>query len=78
MGHRGGGPGPNSWDKLAPLVDWVERGIPPESVIATHSTRGVVDNERPIFPYPDQAVYTGPAGGADDATNWVPENFSRR
>ena len=78
MGHCGGGPGPNSWDKLAPLVDWVERGIPPESVIATHSTRGVVDNERPIFPYPDQAVYTGPAGGADDATNWVPENFSRR
>ena len=27
MGHCGGGPGPNSWDKLVPLVDWVENGV---------------------------------------------------
>jgi hypothetical protein len=47
-------------------------------IIATHSTGGRVDNERPIFAYPDQAVYTGPAGGQDDPANWVWENFSRR
>jgi len=78
MGHCGGGPGPNTWDRLAPLVEWVERGNAPDALIATHSTRGVVDNERPIFPYPDQATYAGPAGGQDDPANWVSENFSRR
>jgi feruloyl esterase len=78
MGHCGGGPGPNSWDRLAPLVDWVERGVAPDALIATHSTAGVVDNERPIFPYPDQAVYTGPAGGQSDPVNWIAENFGRR
>lgn len=78
MGHCGGGPGPNTWDRLAPLVEWVERGNAPGALIATHSTRGIVDNERPIYPYPDQAMYTGPAGGRDDPANWVAENFSRR
>ncbi len=78
MGHCGGGPGPGSWDRLAPLVAWVESGIAPETIVATHSTDGVVDNERPVFPYPDQAVYTGPAGGQGDPANWIAENFSRR
>jgi feruloyl esterase len=78
MGHCGGGPGPNSWDRLAPLVEWVERGVAPDAIVATHSTGGVVDNERPIYAYPDQAVYTGPAGGRNDSANWVAENFSRR
>jgi len=78
MGHCRGGPGPDTWDRLAPLVEWVERGNPPDAIVATHSTGGVVDNERPIFPYPDQAVYTGPAGGQNDPANWVAENFSRR
>ncbi|MGB4248651.1 MAG: tannase/feruloyl esterase family alpha/beta hydrolase [Pseudohongiellaceae bacterium] len=78
MGHCSGGPGPNTWDKLPALVDWVENGIAPDSIIATHSTNGVVDNERPLCPYPQQAVYTGPVGGANDAQNWTVENFSCR
>ena len=78
MGHCAGGPGPNTWDRLPPLVEWVESGVAPDAIIATHSTDGVVDNERPIYPYPDQAVYTGPAGGENDPANWVAENFSRR
>ncbi|HSH75099.1 MAG TPA: tannase/feruloyl esterase family alpha/beta hydrolase, partial [Longimicrobiales bacterium] len=78
MGHCSGGPGPNSWDKLAPLVQWVERGEAPDAVVAQHRTDGLVDNERPIFAFPDRAVYSGPAGGQDDPRNWVPANFSRR
>ena len=30
MGHCRGGPGPNQWDKLAPLVEWVEQGKVPD------------------------------------------------
>jgi feruloyl esterase len=76
MDHCRGGPGPNSWDKLAPLVEWVENGRAPDSIIATHSTDGVVDNERPICAYPHRAVYTGPAGGQNDPANWVASNFT--
>jgi feruloyl esterase len=78
MGHCSGGPGPNTWDKLAPLVAWVERGEAPEAVIAQHRTSGAVDNERPIFAFPDRATYSGPAGGQNNPVNWVRANFRRR
>ena len=78
MGHCAGGPSPNSWVKLPPLVDWVERGIAPDAVVATPITDGVVDDERPIFAYPDLAAYSGPAGGQNDRANWVRGNFRPR
>lgn len=78
MGHCRGGAGPDTWDRLEPLVDWVERGEAPDALIATHQTNGVVDNERPICAVPQRAVYTGPAGGADEPANWVAENFTCR
>jgi len=76
MGHCRGGAGPNIWDKLAPLVDWVENGNAPDFVVATHSTDGVVDNERRICAYPELAVYSGPVGGENDPANWVESNFT--
>ncbi len=78
MGHCGGGPGPNTWDPLAPLVAWVENGTPPEHVVATHSTDGRVDNERRICAHPQVARYTGPAAGANDPSNWTEANFTCR
>jgi feruloyl esterase len=78
MGHCGGGPGPNTWDPLDALVEWVENGTAPEHVVATHSTDGRVDNERRVCAYPQVARYTGPAGGADDEANWIAANFTCR
>lgn len=78
MGHCAGGPGPNTWDKLPALVDWVENGKAPDSITAIHSSNGSVDNERLLCPYPQQSVFTGPAGGADNPVNWKAENFSCR
>ena len=78
MNHCRGGAGPDTWDRLRPLVDWVERGAAPGALSATHATGGVVDNERPICAFPERAVYTGPAGGADDPANWVAGNFTCR
>jgi feruloyl esterase len=74
MGHCRGGPGPDTWDRLAPLVEWVENGQAPESVVATHQTNGVVDNERILCPYPEQARYIG-SGDPNDRANWVAANF---
>lgn len=75
MAHCRGGPGPNEWDPLTPLVKWVEQGIAPDHVIAVHRVAGVVDNERPVCAHPERSVYAGPAGGANDRRNWVAKNF---
>lgn len=78
MGHCGGGAGPNSWDKLVPLVNWVENGIAPDAIPATHSSNGAVDNERLLCTFPQRARYVGPAGGESDRRNWVATNFECR
>jgi hypothetical protein len=78
MGHCSGGNGPDQWDALAPLVDWVENGAAPDFVVARHLTDGVVDNERRVCVYPQVATYTGPARGRNDSRNWVAENFACR
>jgi feruloyl esterase len=73
MAHCSGGPGPNSFDMLAALEQWVERGIAPDEIVATHSTNGVIDRLRPLCPYPAVAVYKG-KGDTNDATNFVCRN----
>jgi feruloyl esterase len=70
MAHCGGGEGPNDFDELAALEQWVEKGKAPDSLIASHSTAGKVDRTRPLCPYPQVARYTG-AGSSDDAGNFV-------
>jgi feruloyl esterase len=69
-GHCGGGEGPNAFDMLAPLEEWVERGKAPEHVVAAHRTGGQVDRTRPLCPYPQVAKYKG-TGSIDDAANFV-------
>jgi feruloyl esterase len=59
MGHCGGGEGPNVFDPMAALEQWVEQGRAPGSIIATHSTDGKVDRTRPLCPYPQVAKYNG-------------------
>jgi feruloyl esterase len=69
MQHCGGGPGPDTFDSLAALEKWVERGIAPDKLIASHSTGGVVDRTRPLCPYPEGARYKG-RGNPNDARNF--------
>ncbi|MBM3820359.1 MAG: tannase/feruloyl esterase family alpha/beta hydrolase [Acidimicrobiia bacterium] len=76
MGHCGGGPGCNEFDALAALVDWVEKGVAPDYLVAQHRTNDVVDNQRRVCAWPQRAVYAGPAGGASDRANWVERNFT--
>ncbi len=73
MGHCGGGPGPNSFDMLASLERWAERGAAPERILATKyrdddPRRGVL-RTRPLCPYPRAAQYRG-AGSRDDARSF--------
>jgi len=70
MGHCAGGEGPNAFDKVKALEDWVERGKAPARFEASHSANGRVDRTRPLCPYPQVARYSG-SGSSDDAANFV-------
>jgi feruloyl esterase len=75
VNHCGGGAGPNSsfaytlandvgpmdadHDILAALDRWVEHGIAPGRLIASHFTAGVADKTRPVCAYPKIARYKG-------------------
>jgi feruloyl esterase len=70
--HCGGGTTLAAFDPLRELVAWVERGTAPQAVTATgRDEAGNVTRTRPVFPYPQRAVYDG-AGSVDDAANFRP------
>jgi feruloyl esterase len=70
MGHCSGGEGPDTFDKVKALENWVERGKAPARLDASHSTNGRVDRTRPLCPYPQVARYSG-AGSINDAANFT-------
>jgi feruloyl esterase len=70
MAHCGGGEGPNQFDMLGALEQWVEQKKAPESVIAARLQDGKEVRTRPLCPYPQVAVYRG-GGSTDDAANFV-------
>jgi len=70
MGPGGAGSNaPGTFDSMPDLEAWVENGIAPASILASHLTNGVVDRTRPLCPYPAFAVYKG-TGSTDDAANF--------
>jgi feruloyl esterase len=69
MDHCSGGTGPNVFDSMRIIADWVENRNAPDKIIATHSTNGTVDRSRPLCPYPMTARYSG-QGNIDEATNF--------
>ncbi len=70
MAHCSGGEGPDTFDKIAVIEDWVERGKAPSEIVAAHHTAGKVDRTRPLCPYPQVAKYRG-SGSIDDAANFT-------
>ncbi|HWF37969.1 MAG TPA: tannase/feruloyl esterase family alpha/beta hydrolase [Candidatus Acidoferrales bacterium] len=98
MHHCGGGPGTASFgaanqgfptqydpehDIVMALDHWVESGVAPDKIIASHLTNKVADRTLPLCPYPQTQVYSG-SGDVKDAQNyrceshdfwWSLENF---
>jgi feruloyl esterase len=70
MAHCGGGEGPNVFDMVTALEQWVEQRKAPDQIIASRVRDGKVDRTRPLCPYPQVAGYKG-AGSTDDAANFV-------
>lgn len=69
MEHCRAGPGPNEFDTITPLEQWVEQGRAPDSIIAVHRTDGQVDRSRPLCVYPQREHYKG-SGDTDAAENF--------
>ena len=65
--HCRGGPGPNQFDALTAMENWVEKGIAPQSIKAENKE---LKFSRPLCPYPLVAKYTG-KGDSTDAANFA-------
>jgi feruloyl esterase len=70
VAHCRGGSGPDTFDGLSTLIDWVERGVAPDQLVAAHVTDGVVDRTRPLCPYPQVERWTG-AKDTNDAASFA-------
>jgi feruloyl esterase len=69
MAHCAGGIGPDSHDPVSAVVDWVEKGKAPESIVASRVVNNKVVRSRPLCPYPQVAKYSG-QGSIDEAANF--------
>ncbi|SFA99080.1 feruloyl esterase [Collimonas sp. OK607] len=82
MNHCVGGPATDQFDMLTPLVNWVEKGQAPDSVLANARGAGnsggvnadlpsiwSATRSRPLCAYPKVATYKG-SGSIEDATSF--------
>jgi feruloyl esterase len=61
VNHCGGGPGTSSIDAFSPLVNWVENGNAPDTILGTAPATGTPfpGRTRALCPYPAYAKYKG-------------------
>ena len=69
VAHCGGGIGPDRHDAVTAVIDWVEKGKAPDSLLASKVTDNKVVRTRPLCPYPQVARYKG-QGSIDEAANF--------
>jgi feruloyl esterase len=73
MFHCSGGPGPNTFDALTPLLTWVETSVAPQTIVATkfvNDTPPAVQMTRPLCVFPKVAKYNG-SGSTSIAANFT-------
>jgi len=83
MGHCGGGSSATVFgnagtapptidaahDVLKALDNWVDKGVAPDTIVASKVANGAATRTRPLCPYPRKATYQG-SGSTDDAANF--------
>ena len=69
MLHCHDGPGPNTFDTLSALENWVEKGRAPDSIVASHGRGSAIVRTMPLCKFPEQARYKG-SGEVNDSANW--------
>jgi feruloyl esterase len=70
MSHCSGGQGPSSFDALTAIINWVEQGSAPQSLLTTQTrTTATPVQSLPAYPYPLMATYNG-TGSVDVAGSY--------
>jgi feruloyl esterase len=70
MAHCAGGPATDQFSAFDALVDWVEKGTPPDRILAKAGPASPwPGRSRPLCPYPKYARYSG-TGSIEDAQNF--------
>jgi feruloyl esterase len=71
MNHCAGGPSTDRFDAFGALVDWVEKGVAPEQIVATaRAGTPWPGRTRPLCAYPSQARFKG-VGDLETADSFV-------
>ncbi|MBY0319603.1 MAG: tannase/feruloyl esterase family alpha/beta hydrolase [Reyranella sp.] len=70
MFHCRGGVGPERFDAMTALINWVENGVAPATIVASQVDKGKVVRTRPLCPYPLVARYAG-SGNPDDVASFA-------
>jgi feruloyl esterase len=68
MCHCSGGPALDEFDTLTAIVDWVENGKAPESLLARGAS--FPGRSRPLCAYPRETRFKG-TGSIEEAANFV-------
>ena len=72
MNHCGGGPATDQYDALTAVVDWVEKGVAPDRILAKAGPMSPWPGRtRPLCPYPKIARYR--SGDTNAATSFACE-----
>jgi len=69
MAHCGGGYGPDRHDSMTAVINWVEKGTAPDSMVASRVVDNKIVRTRPLCVYPEVARYSG-QGSIDEAGNF--------
>jgi feruloyl esterase len=69
VNHCWGGDGPDTFDAVGALDQWMRSGRAPARITAVHMSETGVDRTRPLCPYPQVAQYAG-NGSIDQAVNF--------
>jgi feruloyl esterase len=70
VNHCQGGNGPDQFDKMAPVEQWITTGSAPARIIASRVTGGIVDRTRPLCPYGQVAQWDG-RNSTNDASSFA-------
>ena len=76
MNHCQGGNGPDQFDEVAAMEQWVASGVAPARIIASRVVSGVVERTRPLCPYGQVAVWDG-RNSTNDASSFACQAATR-
>jgi feruloyl esterase len=68
MSHCSGGSGADQFDPMTPIINWIEAGTQPTTILSRHFTGSTITFTRTLCPYPSISHYIH--GSASQASSF--------